>query len=100
MPTPSTWAIGVAAPSTVDPYQALEQSITTGDVLLGAAGGEGFAQPAQRKLKGNVTEIFDWKGSPAIWILAAILIAIGVLHLGGGFKGSLGPANVGGSAEL
>lgn len=93
MPTPSTWAIGVAAPSYTDPYQALEESIPvpggrTGNLVFGAAGGE--VVPPSRRKSGHISEILDWKGSPAIWILAAILIAVGVLHLGGGVK--LGPA--------
>lgn len=99
MPTPSTWAIGVASPSYTDPYQALEASLPgIGGAPFGAAGGE--VVPPSRRLKGHVSELLDWQGSPAIWVLAAILIAIGVLHLGGGFKGSLGPAKVSGGAEL
>jgi hypothetical protein len=93
MPTPSAWAIGVASPSYTDPYQGLEESIS-GPIMLGAAGGEVVAP--NRRLRGHVSEITDWRGSPAIWVLAAILIAIGVLHLGGGIK--LGPARA--SAEL
>jgi hypothetical protein len=90
VPTPSTWAIGVAAPSYQDPYQVLEQSVPlpggrNSAVILGAAGGESGVAP-NRRLKGHISEMLDWKGSPAIWILAAILIAIGVLHLGGGLK--------------
>jgi len=91
MPTPSTWAIGVASPSFTDPYQELEASISPGGQLLfGAAGGE--VVPANRRLSGHWSEILDWRGSPAIWILGAILLAVGVLHLGGGIK--LGPARV------
>lgn len=103
MPTPSTWAIGVASPSYVDPYQALEESVglpggRSGPIMLGAAGGE--VVPPHRRLGGHVSEILDWRGSPAIWVLAAILIAIGVLHLGGGFRGALGPAKVRAAGEL
>lgn len=95
MPTPSTWAVGVAAPSYQNPYQALEESIPvpggrTGNLVFGQAGGEVI--PPGRRLGGHWTEIMDWNGSPAIWILAAVLIAVGVLHLGGGLK--LGPAKI------
>lgn len=100
MPTPSQWAIGVASPSFTDPYAALEASVPgIGGAPFGPAGGES-ALPPSRRLKGHVSEILDWKDSPAIWVLAAILIAVGVLHLGGGLKGKLGPAKVSGEAEL
>jgi hypothetical protein len=95
VPTPSTWAVGVSAPSYTNPYQALEESIPSpgggsGSLIFGQAGGEVI--PASRRKGGNWTEIMDWQQSPAIWILAAVLIAVGVLHLGAGLK--LGPAHV------
>jgi hypothetical protein len=90
----------VASPSFTDPYQALEASLPgIGAAPFGPAGGEG-ALPPSRRMGGHVNEILDWRNSPAIWVLGAILIAIGVLHLGGGFKGALGPAKASGEAEL
>lgn len=99
MPTPSTWAVGVAAPSYTDPYQSLEESIPlpggrSGALIFGQAGGE--VVPPSRRMGGHVNEMMDWKGSPAIWILAAILIAVGFLHLGGGVK--LGPVHASAAA--
>jgi hypothetical protein len=43
--------------------------------------------------KGHVTEILNFHGSPAPWILIGLLLAAGLLHLSasasGGFKGTL-----------
>lgn len=86
MPTPSSWAIGVASPSYVDPYQALEASTAVpgskggGGLRFGQAAGEGLA-PKAGPTGGHWKEVLD-PSTPAPWILAAVLIAVGVLHLG------------------
>jgi len=88
MPSPSVWAYGMAAPSVADPYQQLEGE------LLGASNGglaSGDVTPSHRKLSGSWKESFD-PNEPGLWILLALLIAVGVLHIGvkGGASASAG----------
>lgn len=81
MPTPSVWAKAVAAPSNTDPYAAMEGVST----IPSYAGGNGAALHAPVQTKGHWSEAFN-PSAPGFWILAAILIALGVLHLGAGVK--------------
>ena len=57
-----------------------------------ATDGEGAAiVSAANSSKGHVSEIFNFHGSPAPWVLIGILLAAGVLHLEANakFKGAL-----------
>jgi hypothetical protein len=84
MPLPNSWAAGVAAPSYADPYRALE-----GGPPGGIAAGEVPAPPS----RAHWSEILDWHGSPAIWILVALLLVVGIMHFSAG--GRVGPAKAG-----
>lgn len=94
MPLPNAWAQGVAAPSFTNPYASLE-----GGGPLGVAGGEVGVGVAPAS-KAHVSEILDWKGSPAIWLLLAILLVIGVMHFKGGARAKLGKATAGAGIEV
>jgi hypothetical protein len=91
MPTPSTWTVGVAAPSVTDPYSLQEGAIPPGAVTVPNYAGAPTA-PATAKIGGSWKDAFN-PHEPAFWLLAAVLIGIGVLHLGGG-------VSVGGSAGV
>lgn len=88
MPTPSGWAIGVAAPAGYDPYVELEGATgVTGRPGVGVtvpsyAGG---VSPPTQKVQGHFTEAFN-PHEPAFWVLAAILLFTGIIHIGGGMK--------------
>lgn len=72
MPSPSPWVYGMAAPPNADPYQQLE-----GELL----GGGDPALVAARHQSGSWKDTFD-PSQPGLWLLLALLVAVGVLHLG------------------
>lgn len=97
MPVPSVWDKGVAAPSVTDPYQAAEAAQGypghpggIGALAIGSSMGEPVAPP-HRQIGGHWKEAFNPK-SPAFWILLAILLFIGIMHIGAGLK--VGKASV------
>jgi hypothetical protein len=61
-----------------------------GEGVATTGGGEPIVNAAQ-STKGSFTEILNFHGSPAPWILIGILLAAGLLHLSAGakFKGEL-----------
>lgn len=79
MPTPSPWAVGVAAPSYTNPYQELE-AIELGASSGGLAAGE--VTPPSRKLSGSWKEALDPK-EPAFWFFLALLVLLGVINFTG-----------------
>jgi len=93
MPTPSIWAIGVSAPSGISPGLLAEQASTLPGGKTGSPTNflPTTGQAATGPTKGHWSEILDWKESPAMWVLLALL-AIGVLHLkvGAGGKAAAG----------
>lgn len=106
MPIPSGWSVAVAAPAYHDPYQALEATVGPhGSVILGSAAGEvaGAHAPAtQQASGGHVRELLDWRNSPAVWGLAALVGLLALLHwtLGIGGEAHAGPARAGLEAEI
>lgn len=56
----------------------------------GGTTGSGEAIPmASEAAKGHWTEVFNFHGSPAPWILFGILIVAGLLHVSAGAKGKV-----------
>jgi hypothetical protein len=51
--------------------------------------------PAAKASRGHVSEILNFHGSPAPWVLIGILLVAGILHLEA--HGKLGPASVRGA---
>jgi hypothetical protein len=62
-------------------------------------GGEGLA-PAPSATVHGWREVFDWRHSPAPWVLGMILLAYGWMHVSANVKARAGKASAGAAAVL